>query len=91
MVFITNVLENYNCGAVWFEAGNIASVVGQIISMQTVLGDEVRLRTRCLYACILNRSSCNSNIMLSPEAVSELRFWGTSVEEMNNNKSVDTV
>lgn len=60
-------------------------MVGQIILMQTVLGGEVRLRTMYLYACILNRSSWNSKIMLSPEAVSELRFWETSVEEMNNN------
>ena len=43
---IKNVLEGYDSGYIWFEVRTIASVVGQIISMQTVLGDDVRLRTR---------------------------------------------
>ena len=80
---IKNVLEGYDSGYIWFEVRTIASVVGQIISMQTVLGDDVRLRTRYLHYCILNCSSWNSDIRLSKEAVSELRFWASSVEEMN--------
>ncbi|XP_062570673.1 uncharacterized protein LOC134232701 [Saccostrea cucullata] len=84
-VCIANILEGYDAGFVWFDVKSIASVVGQIISMQTVLGYDVRLRTRYLYFCILARSSWYSRVRLSAEAVSELRFWLTSVEEMNNN------
>ena len=35
----------------------IACVVGQIISMQTVLGKIVKPKTRALYRCILSRAS----------------------------------
>ena len=80
---IKNVLEGYDSAYTWFEFRVIASVVGQIIAMQTVLCDDVRLRTMYSYYCILNRSSWNSDIRLSKEAVSELRFWALAVEEMN--------
>ena len=46
---IKNVLEGYDSAYIWLEVRVIASVVGQIISMQTVLCDDVRLRTRYSY------------------------------------------
>lgn len=77
---IQNILEGYTAGFKWFEVRSIASVVGQIISTQTVFGDMVRLRTRYLYYCILVRSGWNSYIMMSQEAVDELQFWVTNLE-----------
>lgn len=49
-VNIQNILEGYTSGFKWFEVRSIASVVGQIISTQTVFGNMVRLRTRYFIA-----------------------------------------
>lgn len=43
---IQNILEGYTAGFKWFEVRPIVSVVGKIISTQTVIGNMVRLRTR---------------------------------------------
>lgn len=58
-------------------------MVGQLISTQVVFGQEVRLRTRYLYFCILNRSSWNSFLSLSSEAVGELEFCFKNLDAMN--------
>lgn len=43
---IQNILEGNAAGFKWFEVRPIVSVVGKIISTQTVIGNMVRLRTR---------------------------------------------
>lgn len=77
---IQNILEGYTAGFKWFEVSSIASVVGPIISTQTVFGDMVKLRTGYLYYCILVRSGWNFYIMMSQEAVDELQFWVNNLE-----------
>lgn len=62
----------------------LASVVGQIISLQYVLGSVVRLRTRYMYACILTRASWNAPVILSEQACTELKFWYKNCRTMNN-------
>lgn len=84
-ICISNVFESYEAGLIWFDVRNIASVVGQIISMQTVFGSVVRLRTRYLYYCIMNRSSWNSSIVLSEKAMNELKYWFTSLDGINES------
>ena len=66
-----------------FKVRFIASIVGQIISTQAVLGDQSRLRTRYIYECILNRVNWNSVIMISKEAFGESRFWLDHVDSLN--------
>ena len=66
-----------------FKVRFIASIVGQIISTQAVLGDQSRLRTRYTYECILNRVNWNSVIMISKEAFGECRFWLDHVDSLN--------
>ena len=61
----------------------VAGIVGQIISMQAVLGNLVRLRTRELYNCILLRASWKSLVTLTAPAVEELRYWLNSVTQLN--------
>ena len=71
-----------------------ASITGQIISMQTVLGKIVRLRTRELYKCIDSRLSWDSPVYISEKAEQEVKFWSDTVKFINLkgrdfNESVD--
>ena len=62
----------------------LASVVGQIMSLHTVLGNRVRYKTRALYNCISTRASWNSPPIVSSEAVNELCYWRDAVERLND-------
>ena len=61
----------------------LASVTGQIISLQSVLGNKVRLRTRELFNCINARASWNAPVLVSKLAISELEYWNTNVVSLN--------
>ena len=52
----------------------LASLVGRIISLQLVLGNITRLRTREMYKCISTQASWNAPILVSKEAVGEITF-----------------
>ena len=66
-------------------------VVGQIISMQNVIGKKVRLLTRQIYSCILSRASWNAPVRVTDEAKSELLFWKANVRSLNAlGKSLST-
>ena len=82
------ILKGYELGYLLFDVRSVASVVGQVISAKIAFGTVVRLRTRYLYFCIQTRSSWNSFIRLSLEAVSELRFWLESIDKMNRKGSL---
>ena len=60
-----------------------ASVVGQIISTQLVLGKIVSLKTRELYKCIDSRLTWESYIFMSEKAVQELVFWLRNIQALN--------
>ena len=62
----------------------LASVVGQIISLQHVIGKKVRLLTRQMYKCILSRASWNAPVFVSEAAKSELLFWKTNARGLND-------
>ncbi|MES9972159.1 MAG: reverse transcriptase domain-containing protein, partial [Candidatus Thiodiazotropha sp.] len=61
----------------------LASVVGQIISLQNVLGGLVCLKTRFLYQCIDSRIGWESYVYVNQNAIEELRFWRTNVKSLN--------
>lgn len=61
----------------------IASLVGQIISLQTVVGKLVSMRTRALYWCILSRASWNAPVVVTSEAIEELEFWLKNARALN--------
>ena len=61
----------------------LASVVGQIISMQVVFGKLVCLRTRALYECIISRASWKALVMVTADALCELKFWKSNMKELN--------
>ena len=60
-----------------------ASIAGQIISTQLVLGKIVRLKTRELYKCIDSRLSWESPVFISEKAVEELLFWLQNISLLN--------
>lgn len=66
----------------------LAGVVGQIISLQSVLGKIVSRMSRYLYKCIVSRVSWNALVKVSPEAVAELQFWQKSARSLNNGGKV---
>ena len=58
----------------------LASVVGQIISMSSAVGLVSRLRTRVMYAVLLNQSRFRSYwLTLSLDSFNELQFWKQSI------------
>lgn len=61
----------------------LASVVGQIISTQSVAGNSVQLMCRELFKCLLSRASWNSLVILSASAADELKYWRHNVRQMN--------
>ncbi|VDI44986.1 Hypothetical predicted protein [Mytilus galloprovincialis] len=73
----------FHYGIRLFRGKFIASIVGQIISMQPVLGDQARLRTRYLSQCILQRASWNAKVLVSTDAFEECIFWKHKVESFN--------
>ena len=62
----------------------LASVVGQIISLQNVIGKKVSLKTRQMYRCILSRASWNAPVIVSEEAKAELIFWRRNARDLNS-------
>lgn len=61
----------------------IACLTGQIISMQAVFGNVVRIMTRFLYFCVETRASWNSKVLLSENAIQEVLFWSESIKSLN--------
>lgn len=66
----------------------LAGVVGQIISLQSVLGKIVSRMSRYMYKCILTRASWNTLVKVSPEAVAELEFWQSNARLLNKEGKV---
>ena len=61
----------------------LAGVVGQIVSIKSVLGSVVCRMTRYLYRCILSRASWNAKVKVSVEAAEELQFWFDHARSLN--------
>ncbi|KAH3847037.1 uncharacterized protein LOC127873650 isoform X1 [Dreissena polymorpha] len=62
----------------------LAGVVGQIVSLKSVLGSVVCRMTRYMYKCILSRASWKARVMVSLEAAKELQFWLDNVRSLNS-------
>lgn len=69
----------------FFQVSELAKIVGQIISMKAVIGNTVRLKTRCLYDCIMSRASWHSKVKMSVNAFNEIEFWRESLNRLNEN------
>ena len=61
----------------------VVAMVGQLLSMQCVMGKVVRLHSRFLYKCISERISWNSAMVLDKFALDELDFWKKNLSKLN--------
>ena len=67
------------------KAQKLASIAGQIISMSMAIGNLTRLMTRSIFSCIARRKNWSSNLQLDSDALNELNFWLSRIDE--NNRS----
>ncbi|KAL5011007.1 hypothetical protein ScPMuIL_013312 [Solemya velum] len=81
---IRNLCAEISNGKLLLKARFLASVIGQLISMQIVLGDKVRLHTRYLYESLLGRASWDAPVKISQEAFTELLYWDSSCRKIND-------
>lgn len=63
----------------------LAGIVGQIVSLQSVLGKIVCRMTRHMHNCILARASWNAPIKVTNDAMLEIDFWLQNVRTLNNS------
>ena len=82
--YIEYALRQASNGKVLFRARFLASIVGQLISMQTVFGDKVRMYTRYLYDCVLGMASWKACVKLDQAALNELLFWNANCRDLNS-------
>lgn len=62
----------------------LASATGQIISLQSVIGNKTRLKTRELFNCINARASWNAPVRVTEAALLELVFWKENIISLNS-------
>jgi hypothetical protein len=78
-------IEKVAGGQLLVQARDVASIVGQVISMQGAVGNAVRLRTRGLYTCMLARASWESPILIDESAWKEAVFWKENIHDLNGS------
>lgn len=76
-----NFIRKANCKIV--KVRDLASVVGQVISLTPCVGSVARITTRSLYAAVNQKLSRNSEVVLTTEACDELAFWSENVDSLN--------
>ncbi|CAG2189478.1 unnamed protein product [Mytilus edulis] len=57
--------------------------------MQAAMGSVVRLRTRSLYECIMQKASWDSPVLIKEMAFDEVVFWKENVEFLNGKELLD--
>ena len=61
----------------------LASLIGKIMSMSLALGPVTWLMTRSLYAVLNSKPAWCQKLVLTPEALMEVRFWVGEMENFN--------
>ena len=64
----------------------LASIVGQIVSMSLGLGSVARLMTWSLYTIINCRTTWNDQVVWTEEAWAEMKFWENNIESLNGKE-----
>ena len=65
-------------------ARSLASLIGKIMSMALALGPVTRLITHSLYAVLNSKTAWCQRLVLTAEAVVELKFWFHEIEKVNS-------
>ena len=66
-----------------FKVRDVASVVGQVISLTPCVGSVARIMTRALYTVVNQKQSWNCKVESTKEACDELTFWIDNVDSLN--------
>ena len=61
----------------------LVSLIGKIMSMSLASGPVTQLMTRSLYAVLNSKSAWCQKLVLTPEALMEVRFWVGEMENFN--------
>ena len=86
-----SMIYNSILGILWNKSGpgtnvkaiTLASVVGKIVSTSLAVGNITRLMTKAMHVCIESRTSWDSSVPLSRQAMSELNFWLKNIRILN--------
>ncbi|VDI24509.1 Hypothetical predicted protein [Mytilus galloprovincialis] len=78
---LNRIIHKIGKGEIHVSARFLASIIGQIISMQGAVGPVVRLRTRSMYECILYKASWNAHVLLNGRSLDEIIFWKENIEK----------
>ena len=73
-------------GEIHASARFLASIIGQITSMQGAVVPVIRLRTRSMYECFLYKASWNANVLLNSRSLDEIVFLKKNREKMNGRE-----
>ena len=73
-----------NLGQGYTPVKKLASVVGQIISLQTAAGNIVQLMTRSAYSLINSCNNWHKTVCLDSATKTELLFWRNNITELNS-------
>ena len=76
-----DLLRKDNCKIL--KVRDVASVVGQVISLTPCVGSVAKIMTRALYTIVNQKQSWDSQVELSKEAFNELTFWIDNVDSVN--------
>ncbi|VDI41981.1 Hypothetical predicted protein [Mytilus galloprovincialis] len=83
---LNRIIHKIGKGEIHVSARFLASIIGQIISMQGAVGPVVRLRTRSMYESILYKASENANVLCNSRSLDEIIFWKENIEKMNGRE-----
>ena len=70
-------------------AGELASLMGKIISARAVFGNISRIMTRCCTISVAAAQDWYSKFTLEQYCVREIEFWETSLDRLNLKSIVD--
>ena len=78
--------EVINTTSSFIHVKQLASVVGQIISLEIAVGNVVRLMTRSTYSVINSCVSWQDNVLLDSLTRAELSFWHSQISNLTCKK-----
>ncbi|XP_060569538.1 uncharacterized protein LOC132727948 [Ruditapes philippinarum] len=85
-LLLKGFIEKIRKGCVLFPVRSVARLIGQLISMQSAIGQLVRLRSRALYNCVTSRASWKAPVLITSRAFDEIVFWDKNLRILNSGK-----
>ncbi len=70
----------------YMKVKDLASVVGQVISLEMAVGNVVNLMTRSVYSLINNCSSWHDKVQLDSATKLEFNFWLNNISKLNSKQ-----